>query len=77
MTSLRAEDWHAQKLYCSVQLEMEKAFSPTKVKERTHEDVLVQREVESWRAPVASITLFSLGHFAPPNAVAAGGTGSR
>jgi hypothetical protein len=38
--------------------------------------VLVQREMESWRAPLASITPFSACQFAPPNAVAAGGTGS-
>lgn len=39
--------------------------------------VLVQREMESWRVPLASITLFSAGQFGTtsPNAVAAGGTG--
>ena len=30
--------------------------------------VLVQRETESWRAPLASITPFLSGKFAPPNA---------
>jgi hypothetical protein len=26
-------------------------------------DVLVQREMESWRSPLASIPLFSMAHF--------------
>jgi len=34
--------------------------------------VLVQREMESWRAPLASIAPFSAGQFAPPNGAAAG-----
>ena len=41
--------------------------------------VLVQREIESWRAPLASTGPFSAGRFGtiPPNAVATGGAGSR
>jgi hypothetical protein len=38
--------------------------------------VLVQREMESWRAPVASIPPIPPGRFAPPKAVAASGRGS-
>ena len=39
--------------------------------------VLVQREVESWRSPLVSITPFSASQFGTtsPNALAAGGTG--
>ena len=34
--------------------------------------MLVQREMETWRAPLASITPFWVSHFAAPNSVQAG-----
>jgi len=37
---------------------------------------LVQREMESWRAPLASIAPITPGRFAPPKVMAAGGSGS-
>src|SRR5262249_50225197 len=39
--------------------------------------VLVQREMESWRTPLASIAPIPPGQFAPPKAVAAGRKGQR
>jgi len=39
--------------------------------------VLVRREMENWRSPLASITPFSASQFGTtsPNALASGGTG--
>src|SRR5439155_7888477 len=39
--------------------------------------VLVQREMESWRVPIASIAPIPPGQFAPPNAVPADGRWQR
>jgi hypothetical protein len=40
------------------------------------ESVLVQREMESWRAPLVTIAPIPPGQFAPLKTVAAGGRGS-